>query len=93
MIHFSIHSDYPNEPYAGYYKLLRPSIIVRDAELIKDVLVTNFNSFRNNDIAISKQYDQLSAVNPFFKQDDEWREARKAISPMFSQVKVSVRRM
>lgn len=63
---------------------------MRDPELIKDILVTNFNSFRNNDIAISTKYDQLSAVNPFFKEDDEWRESRRAISPMFSQTKVCV---
>lgn len=87
---FSNKSDYPNEPYAGYYKLLRPSILVRDPELVKDILVTNFNSFRNNDVAVSKRYDELSATNPFFKEDDEWRDARKAVSPMFSQMNVSI---
>lgn len=81
--------DYPNEPYAGYYKLLKPSIIARDPELLKDILITNFNSFRNNDVAISKKYDKLGATNPFVKEDDDWRDARKSVSPMFSQIKVS----
>lgn len=82
------HRKYSNEPYIGFYKWLKPAIIPRDPDLIKDILVTNFNSFRNNETQISKKHDPLSATNPFFNQDDEWREGRKAISPMFSQSKV-----
>lgn len=69
--------------------MLRPAIVLRDPDLIKDVLTTNFNSFRNNDANISKRFDPLSATNPFFNEDDEWRDGRKTISPMFSQSKVS----
>lgn len=68
--------------------MLKPAILTRDADLIKDILVTNFNSFRNNEMQLSKKYDPLSATNPFFNRDDEWKEGRKAISPMFSQIKV-----
>lgn len=70
--------------------MLRPAVLLRDPELIKDVVTTNFNSFRNNDVNISKKYDPLSATNPFFNDDDEWREGRKTISPMFSQIKVKI---
>lgn len=68
--------------------MLRPAIVLRDPDLIKDVLITNFNSFRNNDVNISKRFDPLSATNPFVIEDDEWKESRKTISPMFSQSKV-----
>lgn len=72
--------------------MLQPAILVRDPNLIKDVLATNFNSFRNNDAVISKRFDPLSATNPFFKEDDEWRESRKTITPMFSQSRVNMDR-
>lgn len=69
--------------------MLRPAVLIRDADLIKDVVSTNFNSFRNNDFNISKKYDALAATNPFFNEDEEWKEGRKTISPMFSQSKVN----
>lgn len=72
--------------------MLKPAILVRDPDLIKDLVTTNFYSFHNNDAVISKRYDSLSATNPFFKGGDEWREARKTISPMFSQSKVNTKR-
>ncbi|XP_055303189.1 cytochrome P450 6B1-like [Sitodiplosis mosellana] len=82
------YNNFPNEPYIGYFKMLQPAILLRDPDLIKDVEITNFNSFRNNDASISKRFDPLSATNPFFNEDDEWREGRKTISPMFSQSKL-----
>lgn len=60
----------------------------RDPDLIKDVLISEFNSFRSNDFNLSKKYDPLLAPNPFFTVDDEWREGRKTIIPAFSQNKV-----
>lgn len=84
-----IRRKYSDEPYVGYYKMLQPAIMARDPDLIKEILSTNFNSFRNNDFKLSKKYDPLTATNPFFNRDDEWKEGRKAISPMLSQSKVS----
>lgn len=68
--------------------MMRPSIVVRDPDLIKDILITQFDSFRANDFNLSKKYDPLLATNPFFTIDDEWREGRKTILPAFSQSKV-----
>lgn len=82
------YNNYPNEPYIGYYKMMRPSIVVRDPDLIKDILITEFDSFRANDFNLSRKYDPLLAQNPFFNIDDDWREGRKTIIPAFSQSKI-----
>lgn len=66
---------------------MRPSVILRDVDLIKDVLY-NFDCFGENDVALSRKYDQLTATNPFFLTDDEWRESRKTILPAFTSSKV-----
>lgn len=69
--------------------MFKPAILTRDPDLIKEVLITNFNSFRNNAFQVSEKYDPLVATSPFLKTDfEEWQEGRKAISPMFSQSKV-----
>lgn len=60
----------------------------RDPDLVKDILITQFDSFRLNDFKLSEKYDALLAPNPFFNVDDKWREGRKTIIPAFSQNKV-----
>lgn len=82
------YKTYPNEPYIGYYKLLQPAIVACEPDLIKDVLITKFNSFRENDFRISEKFDPLLKANPFFNMDEEWKEFRRQLSPMFSANKV-----
>ncbi|XP_031632668.1 probable cytochrome P450 6a13 [Contarinia nasturtii] len=80
--------DYSNEPYVGYYKLWNPAILARDADLVKDVMITNFNIFRENGVKASKKYDPLLAANPFFALDEEWKTLRKQLTPSFSPSKL-----
>lgn len=63
--------------------------MARDPDLIKDILVTNFNSFRHNDLKLSKKYDPLTAINPYVARDAAWSEGRKIILPVFSPNNVS----
>ncbi|KAJ8680137.1 hypothetical protein QAD02_015924 [Eretmocerus hayati] len=61
----------------GFYFVRKPAIIVRDPELVKSVLVTNFNSFRNNSIQLNEKSDPVMAKNPFFATDpDTWKTSR-----------------
>jgi hypothetical protein len=43
----------------GYYKLRLPALMVRDPELIKQVLVKDFDSFHDNDLYIDEDTDPL----------------------------------
>lgn len=88
--HFNSCREYENEPYVGYYKLLQPAILARDPELIKDVLITKFNSFRANDFKISKIHDPLTVSDPLFVKNDDWTLARRTALPIFSQLKVCI---
>lgn len=81
-------SDYPNVPYFGYYKILKPGIVLRDPELIKDVLIKNFNSVHENDVSLSRRYDPLLVANPFLTNEDEWRRNRNVLTVIFSLNKV-----
>ena len=70
--------------------MLNPAILARDPDLIKEVLITNFNSFRNNAFQVSEKYDPLAATSPFFARDGDWKLRRKDVSPMFSVSKAGV---
>jgi hypothetical protein len=44
-------SSYPSARYVGFYKIDEPALLIRDLELVKDILVTKFNTFNKNDFA------------------------------------------
>jgi len=38
-----LYDEFPEEPYVGIYEFLRPVLVIRDPELIKQVLVKDFS--------------------------------------------------
>lgn len=51
--------------YGGVFKFGQPLLLVRDPELIKTVLVKEFNSFHDNDFESDPEVDPLFGRNPF----------------------------
>lgn len=85
---FPFCSEFKDVPYFGYYKLLEPSIILKDPDLIKDVLVKDCANFHANDFPINEKNDPLMATNPFATQGDIWKRGRSLLVPMFTANKV-----
>lgn len=85
-----IRSDFKDVPYIGYYKFLQPAIVLRDPDLIKDVLIKDCSSFHANDIHLDKKHDPLLATNPFLTTDEDWKRGRSILVPIFSANKVIV---
>ncbi|KAL0266932.1 UNVERIFIED_CONTAM: hypothetical protein PYX00_009337 [Menopon gallinae] len=65
----------------------KPAILVRDPELVHKVFVTDFYSFRNNDVDSNITDDPMSR-NAFVLQDEEWKRTRALITPAFSSGKI-----
>jgi hypothetical protein len=38
-----LYDQFPEEPYVGIYQFLRPLLLIRDPELIKQVMVKDFS--------------------------------------------------
>lgn len=61
----------------GFHFIQTPSVIVRDPELVKSVLQTNFPSFRNNGLTLSEKTDPVLTKNPFLATDPHiWKVTR-----------------
>jgi cytochrome P450 len=82
------YNQFHDVPYVGYFKILNPGVMIRDPELIKEVLIKNFPSFQENDFAFDEKLDPLLAHNPFLVTDEKWRESRGLLSPLFTTNKV-----
>ncbi|XP_033214820.1 cytochrome P450 6B1-like [Belonocnema kinseyi] len=73
----------------GFYQFSTPTLLVRDPELVKSVLLTNFASFQENQISIScPKEDALFTINPFFSKMDTWKENRAPLTNAFSSKKL-----
>lgn len=73
----------------GFYQFSTPTLLVRDPELVKSVLLTNFSSFHDNQMSIScPKDDALFTLNPFFSKIDTWKENRAPLKNAFSSKKL-----
>lgn len=60
---------------------------MRDPQLIKTVLLKEFNSFHDNDIATDEVSDPVLAKNPFTLKGEKWKSVRNEMSPVFTSKK------
>jgi cytochrome P450 len=63
-----------------------PRVFVLSPELAKDILVSSFRHFKDNEFSkmFDAENDPLFARNPFLSRGDDWKERRTEISPAFS---------
>lgn len=82
------HRKYEHAAYVGFYRFGTPSILIRDLDLVKSILVENFNNFRDNDFKLDEKLDPLMSVNSFFAIGDKWKIYRNQLSPLLTAAKV-----
>lgn len=77
----------PMGPIAGVYIYLRKQAMILNLDLIKQVLVKDFNVFTNRGAYSNEKDDPISA-NLVALEDDEWRNLRHKITPTFTSGKL-----
>lgn len=65
-----------------------PAILVRDLDVVHNVLVRNFQKLEQNDFIVDEKKDPLVAQNPFLKVGQEWKESRARVTPQLTISKV-----
>ncbi|XP_076303803.1 cytochrome P450 9e2-like isoform X1 [Lasioglossum baleicum] len=87
--HFeSLYNQSKNYSMFGIYDLFTPALVVREPQLIKTVLQSNFSNFHKNGFQVSPKKDRLLALNPFFAQGETWSTGRKRLTLAFSNAKL-----
>lgn len=74
-------------PYVGFYVLDKPFLLVRDHELLKNILIKDFNYFANR-YATPDTKDRLGYANLFYLQNPAWKFLRTKLSPFFTSGKL-----
>ena len=75
------------EPFLGIYLFFRPAILVRDAELVKNILTRDFQHFHDRGVYCEPKSDPMSG-NLFALPGEAWKSLRKSLTPAFTSGKL-----
>ncbi|XP_018365880.1 PREDICTED: cytochrome P450 9e2-like [Trachymyrmex cornetzi] len=84
-----IYNFNPNAKYYGLYFTTTPVFLLRDLELIKTVLVKNFDAFPDR-LGFADVNDSLFKKNLFSLRGEKWRNVRNLLSPSFTSSKMKM---
>ena len=84
-----IYNYYPNAKYFGFFFTTTPIFLLRDLELIKSVLVKNFDTFPDRR-GFADFNDPLLEKNLFSLHGEKWRNVRNLLSPSFTSSKMKM---
>lgn len=74
-------------PAFGTYEFINPTVVITDLDVIKAVLIKDFEFFRNRKVFHDRKTDPLSATL-FAIKDEPWRVLRNNLSPTFTSGKM-----
>ncbi|XP_068622771.1 cytochrome P450 6a2-like [Battus philenor] len=83
-----VYRAYPGEKVVGFYRALRPELIVRDPEIAKRILTTDFAHFYPRGLNSHKKVVEPMFRGLFFADGDLWRLLRQRMTPAFTSSKL-----
>lgn len=84
-----IYQELRGHPYGGVYRMFDPTLVLVDPEIIRTVLVKDFEFFRDRGFTVNEDTDPLMA-NLFFLAGPKWRHLRVKLSPTFTSGKMKM---
>uniref|UniRef100_A0A0K8TV66 unspecific monooxygenase n=1 Tax=Epiphyas postvittana TaxID=65032 RepID=A0A0K8TV66_EPIPO len=80
-----IYKEYPKEKIVGVYRMTTPNVLLRDLDIVKHVMIKDFDNFADRGVEFSKEG---LGKNLFHADGDTWRVLRNRFSPMFTNQKL-----
>ncbi|KAJ9579607.1 hypothetical protein L9F63_004686, partial [Diploptera punctata] len=84
------YDEYPNEPYVGLYELSTPSLLIRDPELIRHVMVKDFAHFQKEGSSTEIKCGAPLNEHLLNLTGSKWRSLRSKLSPTFTSGKMKL---
>jgi cytochrome P450 family 6 len=87
--HFkNLYDEHGNKPYVGIFSFDQPSLLVRDPELVKYILVKDSKVFADHILSVDVKLDPVFGNGLFTLKGQRWRELRVNLTPVFTSGKM-----
>jgi len=83
-----IYVERSDGPYVDIFSLDKPSLLVRDPELEKNIVVKDFQRIMDRQISTDEKTEPLISSTFFVLNGQRWREDRTSFRPLFSTGKM-----
>lgn len=79
-----------HEPYVGLYSFDAPILLVKDLDLIKRILIQDFDSFHDRSVVQNLKDEKMSKTFLFLSRRPEWESIKDILSPLLSMKKTKM---
>ena len=83
-----IYNEHSDKPYVGIFSFDKPILLFRDLELVKNILVKDFQYFTDRIISFDEKLDPLCSKVIFVSKGQRWRNWRTNLTPVFTTGKI-----
>ncbi|XP_063384643.1 cytochrome P450 6B6-like [Cydia fagiglandana] len=87
-IYDEVYWKYPQERYVGYYLTTTPLLILRDPDIVKRVLTSDFSNFYSRSVHPLDDVPEPLLNNLFSCEGDLWKFLRQKMTHAFSSAKL-----
>ncbi|XP_022165038.1 probable cytochrome P450 6a13 isoform X2 [Myzus persicae] len=84
-----IYKQFPDEKMCGFYQMRTPFLMIRDPEIINNVLIKDFSHFTDRGFEMDPSANFLGS-SLFFTNGQKWKIMRQKISPGFTSGKLKL---
>lgn len=87
--HAKIYEELAPHKFGGYFNFLTPVLVIRDPDLIKNVLTKDFHYFMNRGSGFIDENEPLT-LHLFNLSGERWKITRTKLTPTFTSGKIKI---
>jgi cytochrome P450 len=85
-----IYEQHSDKPYVGIFSFDKPSLLIRDVKLVKNILVKDSQNFINHIMTANVELDPVFGRGLFMLKGQMWRQIRTSLTPVFTSGKMKM---
>jgi hypothetical protein len=85
-----IYDNHSDKPYVGIFAFDQPILVIRDLDLVKNILVKDAQSFIDHTTSLDKEVEPLLAKTMFVLKGQLWCQVRVKLTPVFTSAKMKM---